>query len=203
MSALLRPIGKRALDISGATAGLVLLGPVLLACGAAIALRMGRPVLFRQVRLGRGGAPFSVVKFRTMVPNAEKQGSGLYLDKDDPRVPPLGRLLRKTSLDELPQLWNVLRGEMSLVGPRPMVPEICQQYAEQYRVIHEVKPGLTGLAQVEGREDLPRSRRLALDAQYARGWSLRGDLAIIGRTVGVVLSTAGQRDSMTPEELER
>ncbi len=194
---------KRSVDVVGAVCGIVLLaGPMLVTAGA-IRLRMGSPVFFRQKRLGRGGREFRVIKFRTMVVDAQKKGSGLYLDENDPRLPPLGRLLRSTSLDELPQLFNVLAGDMSLVGPRPMVPEIVEQYRDEYEVILETKPGITGLAQVNGRENLPRSRRLALDMEYVRSRDLRLDLRILWRTVGVVLSRQGQRDSMSPEELER
>lgn len=194
---------KRGVDLAGAVSGLSLLGLPLLGVAALIRRKMGSPVLFRQERMGLGGHPFRVFKFRTMVVGAVNLGSGLYLSENDARVPPLGRFLRRTSIDEIPQLLNVLLGEMSLVGPRPMVPEIVEQYQAEYEVILKTKPGLTGLAQVSGRENLSRTQRLALDIEYVRNKSLLLDLRILWATVFVVCTGEGQRESMTPGELER
>jgi lipopolysaccharide/colanic/teichoic acid biosynthesis glycosyltransferase len=165
---------KRAIDVVGAGAGLVALAPVLAVVAAVVRATMGRPVLFRQPRPGQGGALFDLVKFRTMRP-----GPG----SDAERLTPLGRLLRSTSLDELPELWNVLRGDMSLVGPRPLLVEYLERYDQRQARRHEVRPGLTGLAQVSGRNALGWDDRLELDVQYVERRSLALDLWILARTV--------------------
>jgi len=166
------PLGrslKRGLDVVGAACCLVASAPVLAASAAAIRLTMGAPVLFRQVRPGLAGRPFTLVKFRTMGPAQAHDGPRL---SDAERLTAVGRLLRRTSLDELPQLWNVLRGEMSLVGPRPLLIDYLEHYTRRQARRHEVRPGITGWAQVNGRQDIPFSRRLELDVWYVENWSL-------------------------------
>jgi lipopolysaccharide/colanic/teichoic acid biosynthesis glycosyltransferase len=187
----LRRGSKRLLDLIGATA---------------ILLRLdGGRAFYVQRRIGRGGIAFSCLKFRTMVPDADAALGALlerdpaaaaeWLDrfklKDDPRVTALGRFLRATSLDELPQLFNILRGEMSLVGPRPIVEDEIQRYGEEIALYCQVRPGLTGLWQVSGRNDLAYAERVRLDAAYVGGWTLRGDVAILLKTVPVVIRGAG------------
>jgi lipopolysaccharide/colanic/teichoic acid biosynthesis glycosyltransferase len=169
---------------------LVLLAPVMLAVAVWILVDTGRPVLLRQERVGKGGRPFRMLKFRTMVQNAPELGLelGLTEDKfgivqDDPRITRSGRTLRRLNLDELPQLWNVVRGEMSLVGPRPDVVEQVENYEPADRRRLDVLPGITGLAQVEGREEIPWEQRFELDARYVDNWSLWLDLRILVRTV--------------------
>ena len=179
---------KRGIDVGGAAAGLVLLSPVLAATAAAVWWAHGRPVLFRQTRPGLGGRPFTLLKFRTM----RQPGPGeLWHRTNAERLTPLGRFLRTTSLDELPELWNVLRGDMSLVGPRPLLPEYLDVYTPEERRRHELRPGLTGWAVVNGRNTLPFRERLALDVWYVDHRSLRLDLTILARTVLQVLRRSG------------
>jgi lipopolysaccharide/colanic/teichoic acid biosynthesis glycosyltransferase len=183
-------IAKRALDISLASVMLLVLAPLMLIVALVIALRMGRPVLFRQSRPGRHGKPFTMFKFRTMTSVVDRDGR--LLD-DGNRLTPLGRFLRRTSLDELPELFNVLWGDMSLVGPRPLLMQYLSRYtAEQYRR-HEVLPGLTGWAQIHGRNQVGWNERLALDVWYVDHRSLWLDLTILFRTIGLVLSRRGIR----------
>lgn len=146
------------------------------------------PALFRQRRVGLHGREFDVLKFRTMVVGAEQKGAGLAVQADDDRITRAGRTLRRLSLDELPQLLNVLRGDMSIVGPRPTVPSQVARYTQEQLGRLDARPGITGLAQVRGRATLPWSERIAIDLDYIRRWSLAGDLAIIARTVMVVLT---------------
>jgi lipopolysaccharide/colanic/teichoic acid biosynthesis glycosyltransferase len=175
---------ERLVDVCGAIAGLVVFAPLLAAASIAIRLRMGRPVLFRQARGGRGGPPFLLYKFRTM---ADARDSAGALLPDSERLTRLGRFLRRTSLDELPQLWNVLKGEMSLVGPRPLFAKYVDRYTpEQWRRL-EVKPGLTGWAQIHGRNDLTWERKFELDVWYVENRSLSLDLRILAATLGKVL----------------
>jgi lipopolysaccharide/colanic/teichoic acid biosynthesis glycosyltransferase len=171
-----------------AATGLVLLGPLLALIGATILATMDRPMLFRQVRPGLRGRRFELVKFRSM--REERDDDGRPLD-DDRRLTPLGRLLRRTSLDELPQLWNVLRGDMSLVGPRPLLMEYLPLYSAEQARRHEVRPGITGLAQVSGRNAIDWEERLRLDVWYVDHWSLWLDLKILARTVVGVARGAG------------
>jgi lipopolysaccharide/colanic/teichoic acid biosynthesis glycosyltransferase len=179
---------KRAIDVVGALAGLTLLAPVLLAGMVAVRLTMGRPVLFRQTRPGRHERPFVLWKLRTMTDARDAAGRLL---PDAARQTRVGRLLRATSVDELPELVNVLRGDMSLVGPRPLLTEYVLRYTPEQRRRHAVRPGITGLAQVNGRQELVFSRRLRLDVWYVDHWSLWLDLWILARTVKVVCGPSG------------
>ena len=185
---------KRAIDIAGSAAALGLLAPLLAALALAVRLDSPGPSLFRQRRLGRGGRPFTALKFRTMVENAPdvRNADGSALCREgDPRVTRLGRLLRQWSLDELPQLFNVLAGQMSLLGPRPDQVDQIRYYtpAELRRL--DVKPGLTGLAQVSGRNDLTWAERKRLDLEYVERRSLALDLRIFAATVPLVLLRRG------------
>ncbi len=173
---------KRALDFAAAGAGLLVLSPVLLAVAAAVRLRLGSPVLFRQERTGRGGRSFSIVKFRTML-----HGTG----SDAERLTSFGRFLRSTSLDELPQLWNVVRGDMSLVGPRPLLPEYLARYTPRQARRHEVRPGITGWNAVNGRNSMTWDEQFEYDVWYVENRSLWLDLRILGRTVVEVVRRTG------------
>src|SRR5215218_6126404 len=178
---------KRGFDLIVAGAALIVLAPGLALIALAIRLTMGRPVLYRQERPGLGGATFRLVKFRTM--NQARDESGRLLP-DEERVTRLGQWLRKTSLDELPELANVVRGDMSLVGPRPLVKAYLPRYSPEQARRHDVKPGLTGLAQVSGRNALSWSERFALDVHYVDHQSLTLDLRILALTVAKLLRGA-------------
>jgi lipopolysaccharide/colanic/teichoic acid biosynthesis glycosyltransferase len=180
-------VTKRALDVLGATVGLTLSAPLLAASAVAVRLEDRGPVFFRQERVGQDGRLFEVLKLRTMVVDAHTQGAGYAVDKGDSRITRVGSLLRKTSLDELPQLWNVLRGEMSLVGPRPTLAYQVERYTDRQRRRLEVRPGLTGWAQVNGRASLSWPERIELDVWYVEHRSLALDLRILLRTVSVLL----------------
>jgi exopolysaccharide biosynthesis polyprenyl glycosylphosphotransferase len=191
---------KRALDLSGTAIGLVLLAPVIPVIALAIKLDSRGPVLFRQQRVGRGGCVFDMVKFRTMVDGADRrkamlrernEAEGLFKIADDPRITRVGRLLRRTSLDELPQLWNVLRGEMSLVGPRPLVIEDDRQVEGWYRRRLDLPPGMTGRWQVLGSARIPLREMVKLDYLYAANWSLWTDVKILLRTLAFVAGRRG------------
>jgi lipopolysaccharide/colanic/teichoic acid biosynthesis glycosyltransferase len=173
---------NRALDVAGASLGLALAAPVLGAAALAIKLEDGGPILYRQRRVGYQGRDFDLLKLRTMVVGAETQGAGWAVNRGDPRITRVGRLLRRLSLDELPQLWNVLRGDMSLIGPRPTLRYQVEQYTPRQRRRLEVKPGLTGWAQVNGRTKLPWDERIELDLWYVEHRSPRVDLEILLRT---------------------
>jgi lipopolysaccharide/colanic/teichoic acid biosynthesis glycosyltransferase len=155
---------------------------VLALAALAIKLKDGGPVLYRQLRVGKDGAEFELLKLRTMVVGAERQGAGFAVDRGDPRITPVGRLLRRLSLDELPQLWNVLRGDMSLIGPRPTLRYQIERYTERQRRRLAVKPGLTGWAQIHGRAELPWDDRIELDLWYVEHRSPRVDAKILART---------------------
>ncbi len=157
---------NRALDVAGAALGLALASPVLAAAALAIKLEDGGPVFYRQVRVGQDGVDFELLKLRTMVEDAETKGAGFAVDRGDARITTVGRLLRATSLDELPQLVNVLRGEMSLIGPRPTLRYQVDRYSPRQRRRLEVRPGLTGWAQIHGRAALPWEERIELDVWY-------------------------------------
>ncbi len=177
------------MDVTLATAGLILLSPVIALVAIAIRLSMGSPVLFRQLRPGHQGRPFQLLKFRSMTPEAGPDGR--YLPEQE-RVTTLGAILRRYSLDELLELWNVLKGDMSLVGPRPLLMEYMPRYTAEQARRHEVKPGITGLAQVRGRHELPWDERFRLDVWYVDHWSLRGDLEILVATARVMLKGDGR-----------
>jgi lipopolysaccharide/colanic/teichoic acid biosynthesis glycosyltransferase len=196
---------KRAIDLVGSVVGLVLLSPLLLALAVAIVVDSGRPVLFRQVRLARGLREFEVLKFRTMKSGATSEMHQEYIRKlasgqadddslkkltADPRVTRVGRFLRKTSLDELPQLVNVFLGNMSLVGPRPALEYELEHYQERHFDRFAVKPGMTGLWQVSGRNELGFTEMLDLDAEYARASNLLTDLKILAKTPMAAISKA-------------
>ncbi|HMQ31980.1 MAG TPA: sugar transferase [Chloroflexaceae bacterium] len=183
-----RRYGKRLLDLILAGAGLLLLSPLLLALAILVRLRLGGPVLFQQERPGLGGRPFTLRKFRTMRDARGPDGTPL---PDAARLTPFGRFLRSTSLDELPELWNVLVGEMSLVGPRPLLTEYLGLYTPQQARRHELRPGITGWAQVNGRNSLSWEERFALDVWYVDRCSLWLDLLILARTALKVLRREG------------
>ena len=173
---------NRALDVAGATLGLVLASPFLAAAAIAIKLDGGGPVLYRQQRVGKDGREFELVKLRTMVVGAERQGAGWAVDHGDSRITRVGSVLRRVSLDELPQLWNVVRGEMSLIGPRPTLAYQVEQYTPHQRRRLDVRPGITGWAQVQGRASLPWEERIELDVWYVEHRSPSLDLKILART---------------------
>ncbi len=191
---------KRAMDVLGASLGLLAVGPVMLAIAIAIRLESRGPVLFRQIRVGRDGRRFEIRKFRTMVDGADEmkaqlrqrnEASGLFKIADDPRVTRVGRILRSTSLDELPQLINVLRGEMSLVGPRPLVVEEDSKVEGWHRRRLHLTPGMTGHWQILGSARIPLHEMVALDYLYIVNWSLWNDVQILLRTIGFVLGRRG------------
>jgi exopolysaccharide biosynthesis polyprenyl glycosylphosphotransferase len=195
-------IAKRTTDVIGAVLGLVLLSPVFVLCALAVKLTSRGPVLFVQTRCGLGGAPFKFYKFRTMVEDAEdRKGDLVHLNemtgpvfkiRRDPRTTRLGSVLRKLSLDELPQLWNVVRGDMSLVGPRPPTTDEVEQYSKRQVQRLAVLPGITGLWQVSGRSDIADFEKwIELDLEYAHRWSLWMDLRILLKTVVVVILAKG------------
>jgi lipopolysaccharide/colanic/teichoic acid biosynthesis glycosyltransferase len=173
---------NRALDVAGSALGLALASPVLAVAAVAIKLEDGGPVLYRQTRVGRDGQDFDLLKVRTMVVGAETKGPGFAVNKGDVRITKVGRFLRATSLDELPQLWNVLRGEMSLIGPRPTLRYQVERYTDRQRRRLEVRPGLTGWAQIHGRASLPWEDRIELDVWYVEHRSPWVDLKILLRT---------------------
>jgi lipopolysaccharide/colanic/teichoic acid biosynthesis glycosyltransferase len=179
---------KRCLDVVGAAAALAALSPALLAIAAALRVTQGAPILYRQRRPGLGGRSFTLLKFRTM--RSPRPGEVWFRSEVD-RLTPLGRFLRTSSLDELPELWNVLRGEMSLVGPRPLLPEYLEAYTAEERRRHDLRPGITGWAAVNGRNATPFRERLALDVWYVDHWSLGLDLRILARTLAQVLRREG------------
>lgn len=173
---------NRALDVVLAGVGLVLASPVLAAAALATKLENGGPVFYRQTRVGKDGVDFELVKLRTMVVGAEHQGAGFAVNRGDPRITRTGRVFRRTSIDELPQLWNILRGDMSVIGPRPTLRYQVDRYDERQRHRLDVKPGLTGWAQVNGRAALPWAERIELDVWYVEHRSWRVDLEILLRT---------------------
>ena len=183
-----RQIGKRALDLGLAVPAMVALAPVALTVAALARTKLGSPVLFRQARPGQDGRIFELVKFRTMTD--ERDASGALLP-DSRRLTPFGQWLRRSSLDELPTLWNVIRGDMSLVGPRPLLVRYLDRYTAEQRRRHEVAPGITGWAQIQGRNAITWKEKFALDVWYVENVSLRTDLAILFRTINQVLR---QRD---------
>jgi lipopolysaccharide/colanic/teichoic acid biosynthesis glycosyltransferase len=186
-----RPNASRALDLLVASLVLALGAPLLALAAILIKLESRGPVFYRQRRVGRDGTPFELWKLRTMVPGAESMGAGIYVVEGDPRITRTGRLLRRFSLDELPNLINVLRGEMAIVGPRPTVQEQVDRYTDRQRRRLEVKPGITGWAQVNGRTSLPWPERIELDVWYVEHRSLRLDLRILARTIRMLATGHG------------
>lgn len=182
---------RRAVDIVVSAAALAVCSPLLLAAMIAIRIESRGPSIYRQRRIGKDGEPFDMLKLRTMVDGAEHIGAGLAIDENDSRITKVGALLRRTSLDELPNLLNVLKGEMSLIGPRPTIPVQVRQYTPRQRRRLEVKPGLTGWAQVNGRASLPWEQRIELDLHYIEHRSLALDLRILRRTFKLVLAGEG------------
>ena len=173
---------NRAADLAVAGGILLVASPLLALAAIAVKLEDGGPVLYRQTRVGKDGTDFELLKLRTMVVGAETMGAGLAVDRGDSRITRTGRLLRKLSLDELPQLWNVVRGEMSVIGPRPTLRYQVEQYDERQRHRLDVKPGITGWAQINGRAALPWADRIELDVWYVEHRSPRLDLRILART---------------------
>jgi lipopolysaccharide/colanic/teichoic acid biosynthesis glycosyltransferase len=173
---------NRALDVVGASLGLALASPFLAAGVLAIKVADGGPVVYRQRRVGKDGREFELFKLRTMVVGAEQQGAGWAVNRGDPRITRSGRLLRRLSLDEVPQLWNVVRGEMSLIGPRPTLAYQVEEYTPRQRKRLDVKPGITGWAQIHGRASLPWEERIELDVWYVENRSPAVDLKILLRT---------------------
>ncbi len=176
--------GKRCLDAALSVAALVVLSPLLALLALLVRLKWGSPVLFRQLRPGLAGRPFVLVKFRTMTDERDAHGRTL---PDAERLSPFGRFLRRSGLDELPELWNVLKGEMSLVGPRPMLLEYRDRYTEDQARRHEARPGITGLAQIRGRNAIPFSERLRYDLQYVEGVTFAADCRILVSTVHLLV----------------
>lgn len=196
---------KRAFDVGVATAMLFALSLLFVLIAAAILILQRGPVLYRHRRVGRGGVPFACLKFRTMAPDADAvlvhhlaENPAAMVEwqatrklRDDPRITPLGRLLRESSLDELPQLINVIRGDMSLVGPRPIVADEMRHYGAAIVEYKAVRPGMTGLWQCSGRSDVSYRHRVMLDRQYVRNWTFAQDIVILFRTIPAVLRSRG------------
>ena len=193
---------KRIIDIVLSAVALIVSSPIMLGVAIAIKLDDGGPVLFKQTRVGIHGKPFTMYKFRSMVTNAEEIKAKLAAEsgqtnrfifklKDDPRITKVGKFIRKTSLDEFPQFFNVFKGDMSLVGPRPALPDEVARYGSLYSTRLLVKPGITGPWQVSGRSDLSQEQSEFLDVSYIENWSITGDLAILAKTVMVVFRGTG------------
>ncbi|WP_341946163.1 sugar transferase [Microbacterium sp. LWH11-1.2] len=189
MSARFRPydVVKRGLDIVAAAVALVVLSPIIVATAVLVAVKLGRPVVFAQERPGKDGRIFTLYKFRSM--RSVDEARGWVTDAD--RLTPFGMRLRSTSLDELPSLWNVLRGDMSIVGPRPLLVEYLERYSPEQARRHEVRPGITGLAQVTGRNAISWESKFAQDVRYVDRRSVGLDLRIVARTVGSVVKRDG------------
>jgi len=189
--------GKRCIDLVLGTLGLAVLAPLYLVLAAMVRVKLGSPVLFRQTRPGLHAQPFAILKFRTMTDHCDDRGNLL---PDEERLTPFGRFLRRSSLDELPELVNVLKGEMSLVGPRPLLMRYLPYYSERERLRHSVRPGITGWAQIHGRNLVPWDERLELDIWYVEQQSLRLDLTILLRTVAKVITRDGA--AANPDDVE-
>jgi exopolysaccharide production protein ExoY len=197
--------GKRLFDLAMAVTALVVLAPLFICVALLILISDGRPVLISHRRVGHAGRPFECLKFRSMVVNAPavldahlradaeaaREWQETHKLKDDPRITPLGHVIRRLSVDELPQLVNVLRGDMSIVGPRPVVTAELERYGDEVDAYMQVRPGLTGAWQVSGRSDVSYEARVALDADYVRNWSMAEDIRIIAKTVPAVLGSKG------------
>ena len=179
---------KRLFDIITSAAGLLILAPVILLLSWQVKRKLGSPIFFRQTRPGLNGKPFEMFKFRTMLDATDAEGEPL---PDSERITPFGRFLRSSSLDELPELWNVLKGDMSIVGPRPLLMEYMGYYTEEESLRHSVRPGITGLAQVSGRNATKWDERLAYDVKYVKSQSLWLDIKIIFKTIYQVFKREG------------
>jgi lipopolysaccharide/colanic/teichoic acid biosynthesis glycosyltransferase len=186
---------NRVLDVAVAGLGLAIASPALAAAAVAIKLDDGGPVFYRQRRVGQHGGEFELVKLRTMTVGAERQGAGYAVNEGDPRITGAGRLLRRLSVDEIPQLWNVVRGDMSLVGPRPTLAYQVEQYTPRQRRRLEVKPGITGWAQIHGRARLPWDERIELDVWYVEHRSPWLDLKILARTPAALFAGTYKGDT--------
>ena len=182
------PILKRIIDIIGALVGLIVSSPIMLIVSLIIYLTMGRPVFFKQLRPGLNGKPFVIYKFRTMLDLKDKDGNLL---PDEKRITAIGKFLRSTTLDELPEFWNVLKGDMSLVGPRPLLMEYLPRYTPEQARRHNVKPGMTGWAQVNGRNAITWEEKFKLDVWYVDNWNIPLDLKIIFLTILKVFKREG------------
>lgn len=191
--------GKRMFDVAASAVLLAGLGPVMAVTAVAIRLKLGSPVLFRQVRPGLHGRPFTLIKFRTMLDATDSDG---VLLPDSQRLTSFGSLLRSTSLDELPEIVNVIRGDMSIVGPRPLLMKYLPLYTENQRRRHEVRPGITGLAQTRGRNQLGWPERFDLDVEYIDSLSFRSDLSILIETSRTVLHRTGITDGKSATATE-
>jgi lipopolysaccharide/colanic/teichoic acid biosynthesis glycosyltransferase len=195
---------NRQLDAAIAGLGIAVASPLLGLAALAIKLEDGGPVLYRQTRVGKNGVDFELLKLRTMVVGAERQGAGYAVDRGDPRITRVGRVLRRLSIDEVPQLWNVVRGDMSMIGPRPTLRYQVERYNERQRRRLEVKPGITGWAQIHGRATLPWADRIELDVWYVEHRSPKTDLLILLRTPLALFggtyrgTTGGWRDPEAP-----
>jgi sugar transferase EpsL len=179
---------KKFIDRAAASAMLIILSPLMAGIALLLWAVMGRPVMFRQTRAGLRGRPFQIIKFRTMAEQQDSSGRAL---PDEMRLTALGRFLRNTSLDELPELWNVVHGELSLVGPRPLLPQYLGRYSREQARRHEVMPGITGWAQINGRNDLTWEHKFALDVWYVDHWSLGLDFRILAKTLWQVIRRDG------------
>ena len=190
---------KRVLEFIIALIGLILASPILLIVAILVKIKLGSPILFRQQRVGLNGEIFEMVKFRTMKDATDSEGNPL---PDEERLTKFGQLLRKTSLDELPELWNVLKGDMSLVGPRPLLVEYLPLYSKEQMKRHDVRPGITGYAQVNGRNNISWTKKFELDVYYVENFSLWLDVKILFQTVAKVLGQAdiNQEGNVTMEK---
>ena len=195
-------VGKRLFDLVFAFVATVVMSPLLAVLSLVVLLDSGRPVFFRQERVGSGGVVFRIFKFRTMIPDAVRHGRGYYLEEGDPRITRTGHWLRSTSLDELPQFFNVILGQMSLVGPRPNLTFIVERYRPHYERILLVRPGITSLVGIGGRNRLRRSQMIALDDEYVDTMSFGHDLAILFKTIPAVFLRRGATDDVSEEFLE-
>lgn len=192
------PVFKRSFDICVAFVALVVLSPILLIVAVSIKIDSKGPIIFKQQRLGVGGVPFNMYKFRSMCVGAEKQGTGVYSFKGDSRITKVGRILRATSLDELPQLVNILKGDMSLIGPRPALtyhPWPYEQYDEHQKHMFDVRPGITGWAQVNGRKEVPWPERIELNIYYVEHLSFALDFKIFWMTIFKVATNADNNNT--------
>lgn len=195
---------KYFLDRIIALIGIIAISPILIVTAIIIKLESHGPAIFKQERVGKNGRLFKVYKFRSMVQNAQYIGAGLYFDgENDPRITKSGRFIRKTSIDELPQLFNVLKGEMSLIGPRPLLEVTTDEMTDRQRQRLLMKPGMTGLAQINGRNELSMKERIENDLEYIENYSLMLDIKIIVQTIGVVLSRKGVRMDQNKADIEK